>query len=83
MGAAMVSKSVQERAFRKALGLRLAELRRARKLSQAVLRRRSGLSVEYISRIENGRENPTVLTLRDLVRNGLKLKLAEFFRGWA
>mgnify|MGYP001584244206 CR=1 FL=1 len=80
MGAAMVSKGVKERAFKRLLGLRVAELRRARKFSQAELRRRSGLSVEYISRIENGRENPTILTLRDLVRNGLQVKLGDFFK---
>ena len=77
----MLSKSGGERAFKRSLGQRLAALRRARKLTQAVLRTRTGLSIEYISRIENGQENPTILTLRDLVRNGLKAPLEGFFRG--
>lgn len=76
----MQSKAGGERVFKKALGAKLAELRHDRKLPQSALRARTGLSVEYISRLENGQENPTILTLRNLVQNGLGMRLPEFFK---
>lgn len=61
------------------LGLQIARERRSRGLTQAALHRATGLSVEYISRVENGRGNSTLLTLRVLVQEGLGCRLASFF----
>lgn len=57
------------------LGLRLRELRRARKLTLRALASRAGLSASYLSQIENGNANVTIQSLR---------KLASIFGiGWA
>ena len=78
--ALLKTKAEDERLFKKALGAQVAQLRHARKLTQAIIRQRTELSVEYISRLENGQENPTTLTLRNLVHNGLDMRLLDFFR---
>lgn len=79
----MRPKAVVERTFQKALGQHLARERRAKGLPQVEIHRRTGLSIEFISRVENGHANPTILTLRDWIRNGLWTRLSEFFKGWA
>ncbi len=53
------------------LGLRIKNLRRRRGRTQEQLAERMGLSVNYLSRIERGLENPTLETL---------LRLAEALR---
>jgi transcriptional regulator with XRE-family HTH domain len=47
----------------RALGRRIAELRRRAGLTQAAFAERSGVSVKYVQRIEAGRENLTVRSL--------------------
>lgn len=74
LGPTRTPRAAQERAFLLALGHRMAGLRRERSLTQAVLSARAGLSVEFISRLENGHENPTILTLRSLAQ-GLGCRL--------
>lgn len=71
--------AADEKDFLKALGLQVAKVRKERGLTQAALHRITGLSVEYISRLENGRGNSTVLTLRILVQEGLSCPLDVFF----
>ncbi|MBI4230991.1 MAG: helix-turn-helix domain-containing protein [Planctomycetes bacterium] len=83
MGDTQRAKSETEARFRRTLGRRLAGERRRRRLTQADIHRRTGLSIEYISRTENGRENPTILTLRDWVRSGLRERVATLLRGIA
>ena len=70
-----------EKVFLKALGCQVAGVRRSRGLTQAALSGLTGLSVEYISRLENGRGNSTLLTLRALVQKGLGCPLDVFFEG--
>jgi DNA-binding XRE family transcriptional regulator len=48
------------------LGRALRERRRSAGLTQAELAARAGIRLETLSRIENGRGNPTVGTLRAL-----------------
>jgi len=43
-----------------------ARLRKAAGLTQEQLAERSGLSQQYISRLEGGHRNPTVVTLHEL-----------------
>lgn len=50
----------------RAVGRRVAELRRARGETQEQFAARYRTSVKYIQAIEGGRENLTLLTLRDL-----------------
>jgi transcriptional regulator with XRE-family HTH domain len=52
-----------DRAFLVRLGLRLKVLRTARRMSQAALAEAAGLDRTYVSRIERGGHNVTVLTL--------------------
>ena len=66
--------------FRKALGMRLAAIRHRKGLTQAEVRRRIRLTIEYISQVENGHRIPTIPTLRDWALNGLGVRLEQVFR---
>lgn len=46
----------------------LRRLRRQAGLTQAEVARRAGIRAETLSRLENGRGNPTVATVRKIVR---------------
>ena len=50
------------------IGRSLARRRRAASLSQARLATKAGLRVETLSRIENGHGNPTVATVKKILR---------------
>ncbi|MAO04752.1 MAG: transcriptional regulator [Citromicrobium sp.] len=52
--------------MRKLVGDNCARLRKARGWTQEELAERSGLSQQYISGLERGRRNPTILTLYEL-----------------
>lgn len=54
--------------MRKLVGKNAARLRRERGLTQEQLADRSGLSQQYISGLESGKRNPTVLTLFELAQ---------------
>ena len=52
--------------MRKLVGRNAARLRAAAGLTQEQLAERSGFSQQYLSRLEQGRRNPTVVTLYEL-----------------
>lgn len=52
--------------MRELVGRNFARLRRQKGLTQEQVAERSGLSQQYLSGLENGRRNPTVITLHDL-----------------
>ena len=52
--------------MRKLVGRNAARLRKAAGLTQEQLAERSGFSQQYISKLEQGRRNPTVVTLYEL-----------------
>ena len=52
--------------MRKLIGRNFARLRRERGLTQEELEERSGFSQQYLSSLERGRRNPTVITLYEL-----------------
>ena len=52
--------------MRKLVGRNVERLRRARGMTQEQLAERSGFSQQYISGLENGRRNPTVVTLYEI-----------------
>jgi transcriptional regulator with XRE-family HTH domain len=54
-------------------GVRLRAIRKAKKLSQAAVAQRSGLSREYVNRIEAGRYDPPLSTITALAK-ALKVK---------
>jgi len=56
--------AADDRAFLRALGRRLVLIRTARGLSQAGLARKGRLDRTYVGRIERGRHNPTMTTVR-------------------
>ena len=58
------------------VGHRLSAARLQRKLSQATVARRAGIAPSYLSRIENGKVQPTFHTLVRVVR-GLRTTLDE------
>ena len=57
------------------LGKRIANARRAAKLSQDRLAERAGLDRSFISRLERGKANATYLTLRKIA-SALSIELA-------
>lgn len=64
----------------KQLGMRIAYLRKESGTSQLDLSIRSGLSKSYLSDLEHGRRNPSILILQR-VASGLGVSLEELFRG--
>lgn len=52
--------------MRKLVGTNVERLRRAKGMTQEQLAERSGFSQQYISGLENGRRNPTVVTLYEI-----------------
>ncbi len=52
--------------MRKLVGRNFARLRRDKGLTQEDVEARSGFSQQYISDLERGRRNPTVITLYEL-----------------
>ncbi|MEQ1933354.1 MAG: helix-turn-helix transcriptional regulator [Fimbriimonadaceae bacterium] len=52
--------------MRSLVGRNFARLRREKGLTQEQVQERSGLSQQYISDLERGRRNPTVVTLYEL-----------------
>jgi transcriptional regulator with XRE-family HTH domain len=52
--------------MRKLVGANFARIRRERGLTQEQISERSGFSQQYLSGLESGRRNPTVVTLFEL-----------------
>ncbi|MBA5775542.1 helix-turn-helix transcriptional regulator [Stappia sp. F7233] len=64
--------------IRVVVGLNVQRLRREREISQEELSLRSDCTRGYLSGIETGRRNPTVLFLADLAK-ALESDVSEFF----
>jgi transcriptional regulator with XRE-family HTH domain len=64
--------------LQKKLGRRIAELRRARKLTQEKLAEALGRSVEFISLVERGVNAPSVAGLADFAKV-LKVEVRDLF----
>jgi transcriptional regulator with XRE-family HTH domain len=56
-----------QRAVRK-LGMKIQEHRTRRAMTQEQLAKKAGLSRGYLARVETGRHEPTLTTLRKLAR---------------
>ncbi|MDO5648114.1 helix-turn-helix domain-containing protein [Paracoccus sp. (in: a-proteobacteria)] len=54
--------------MRKLVGRNFARLRREKGLTQEQVEERSGFSQQYLSGLEQGRRNPTVITLYELAQ---------------
>lgn len=54
--------------MRRLVGANFGRLRRAAGLTQEQVAERSGFSQQYISSLERGRRNPTVVTLFELAQ---------------
>jgi transcriptional regulator with XRE-family HTH domain len=54
--------------MRKLVGRNFARLRREKSLTQEDVEARSGFSQQYLSSLERGRRNPTVITLFELAQ---------------
>jgi transcriptional regulator with XRE-family HTH domain len=54
--------------MRKLVGENFGRIRRAKGLTQEELEARSGFSQQYLSSLERGRRNPTVITLFELAQ---------------
>jgi len=54
--------------MRKLVGRNFARLRREQGLTQEEVAERSGFSQQYLSSLERGRRNPTVITLYELAQ---------------
>lgn len=60
------------------LGHRIASIRGQKKISQLSLSLKAGVSKSYLSDLENGRRNPSVLVL-NRIASALKIPLASLF----
>lgn len=54
--------------MRKLVGRNFSRIRRAKGLTQEQVEERSGFSQQYISDLEHGRRNPTVVSLYELAK---------------
>lgn len=54
--------------MRKLVGRNFARLRREKGLTQEEVETRSGFSQQYLSSLERGRRNPTVITIYELAQ---------------
>jgi len=54
--------------MRKLVGRNFARLRREKGLTQEQVEERSGFSQQYLSDLERGRRNPTIITLYELAQ---------------
>ena len=54
--------------MRRLVGHNVARIRRAKGLTQEQLEERSGFSQQYLSGLERGQRNPTVVTLYELAQ---------------
>lgn len=63
----------------KRLGENLKELRIDRNLSQSILANMISVDKSYISNIENGKTNPTTLTL-EKIASALKIEISELLK---
>jgi transcriptional regulator with XRE-family HTH domain len=54
--------------MRRLVGRNFARLRRVKGLTQEDVETRSGFSQQYLSSLERGRRNPTVITLYELAQ---------------
>jgi transcriptional regulator with XRE-family HTH domain len=54
--------------MRKLVGRNFARLRREKRLTQEEVEARSGFSQQYLSGLEQGQRNPTVVTLYELAQ---------------
>lgn len=54
--------------MRALVGRNFARIRREKNLSQEDIEERSGFSQQYISGLENGKRNPTIVTLFELAQ---------------
>ena len=61
-----------------ALGVQVRQLRKAQGMTQEEFSQRSGLSVDYIGKIERGTTSPTVESLEQVAR-GLGVKIRTLF----
>jgi len=52
--------------MRKLVGQNFARIRREKGLTQEQIEERSGFSQQYLSGLERGRRNPTIITLYEL-----------------
>ncbi len=64
--------------LQKKLGQRIAELRKARELTQTGLAKKIGCSVEFISLVERGVNAPSVAGLEKFAR-ALKVAVVDLF----
>jgi transcriptional regulator with XRE-family HTH domain len=55
--------------MRKLVGRNFARLRREKGLTQEEIEARSGFSQQYLSDLERGKRNPTVITLYELAQS--------------
>lgn len=62
--------------MRKLVGNNFARLRKERGLTQEQVEERSGFSQWYISKLESGRSNPTIISLYELA-NAIGVRVAD------
>jgi transcriptional regulator with XRE-family HTH domain len=65
--------------MRQLVGQNFAQIRRQKGLTQEDLEARSGFSQQYLSGLERGKRNPTIITLYELAQ-ALGVDLLELLR---
>ena len=66
--------------FYQIIGKRIKEIREIRGFSQELLAEKSGISTDYLGKIEVNINNPGLISLYKIIR-GLDVTVEEFFKG--
>lgn len=72
------SKNISDKEFLIFLGKRITEIRLKKKISQTEIAYRCGFDKSNYNTIENGKRNPTILSLQKIAQ-ALEVELIEFF----
>jgi DNA-binding XRE family transcriptional regulator len=78
IGTFVIVKTTQQLKIGKKLGKKIATIRRTQKITQAQLAYECGLSRQYISYLESGRQSPTIDSLVS-ISNVLDVSLKQLF----
>jgi len=74
------SRPTRDRQLARAFGARLQGLRSERELSQLALANRSGVATTFVSALEQGRRQPSLMTIKKLAA-GLDITMGDLLEG--
>lgn len=66
--------------IKRKIGFRIRKLREEKDISQEKLANKIGLDRTYISSVEAGKRNISIINLEKIIKDGLNTNLSDFFK---